>query len=379
MSLIACARFSGHTAIRSLDYLRPLYAALPLIFAGASATTTTVRQFSTPVCTVNRFQSSAPRQTPLSSIATAIIRHFNSSPIGTRGFNSKATLTAKESKKITWAIQNFASLQSKSIRSDQFVVGGCKWHLKAYPKGCRAKSHLAFLQHWYDKKSPDWGTSYMLPLDQLEAKDSGFLVNGELKIFTEIDVLEVIGKVNVKNQTSTSTVTEFMNVNGFDLFPSQKKIMSRVLTRYPEIASEFRPKNPTLRTSYMSFLLGMVETMCHSPQDLSKDDMYSAYAAVKCLTEAGFKLDWLQNKLDEVSEIKEKEKVGETHLKGMEEKLKMNYLDVDAIYVNWSSPSGRRQDQLTALVEAVVNKKFQRFRLENFLSYLMVWFTKLYL
>ncbi|KFK35076.1 hypothetical protein AALP_AA5G232100 [Arabis alpina] len=337
--------------------------------------------------------------------------------LGTRGFNSKANLTAKESKKIIWAIKDFSSLQSKSICSDEFVVGGCKWHLKAYPKGLSAKSHLALflevsnyetlpygwkiharhlltvlnqnsnknvthkvLQHWYDKKSPDWGTSYMLPLDQLEAKDSGFIVNGELKIVTDIDVFKVIGKLDVKDETSTSIVTEFMNVNGFELLPSQAKFMSRVLTRHPKIASEFRPMNPTLRTSYMSFLLGIIETMCHSPQNLSKDDTASAYAAVKCLTEAGFKLDWLEDKLDEVYEIKEKKEFGgETHLKGMEDKLKMNNLDVDAITINWSSPSGRGQTQLTALIEALVKKELRWFRIEIILSYFMMLFSKLFL
>lgn len=46
----------------------------------------------------------------------------------------------------------------------------------------------------------------MITLNDVNAKDSGFLVNGEVKIVVEIDVLEVIGKVYM---------------NGFHLLSSQ--------------------------------------------------------------------------------------------------------------------------------------------------------------
>lgn len=59
----------------------------------------------------------------------------------------------------------------------------------------------------------------MFSLNELHAKDSGFLVNGELKVVAEIEVLEVIGKLDVLEETST--ITEIMYVNGFQLLPSQ--------------------------------------------------------------------------------------------------------------------------------------------------------------
>ena len=49
----------------------------------------------------------------------------------------------------------------------------------------------------------------MLSLDEINAKDSGFLVNGELKIVVEIELLEIICKVEV---------------NGFHLLSSQVRI-----------------------------------------------------------------------------------------------------------------------------------------------------------
>lgn len=56
-------------------------------------------------------------------------------------------------------------------------------------------------------------------LDKINASDGGFLVNGELKIVAEIEVLEVIGKLDVSQETST--ITETIDVNGFQLVPSQ--------------------------------------------------------------------------------------------------------------------------------------------------------------
>lgn len=72
---------------------------------------------------------------------------------------------------------------------------------------------------WFDEESPRWGRLSMFPLNEIHAKESGFLVNGALKIVAEIEVLEVIGKLDVAEETST--MTETINVNGFQLLPSQ--------------------------------------------------------------------------------------------------------------------------------------------------------------
>ncbi|CAA7062329.1 unnamed protein product [Microthlaspi erraticum] len=299
MNQIACSSFNGHTAITSLNYLRPLYAALPLMLAGTTAattsrsiTTTGVREFSTPVRTFNKLQFSAASQTPLTSGAIAIVRHFSSSqspglPLysyqikpptnrgirfareskaclidryGSRRFYGKADLIPKESKKITWVIKNFPSFQSESIHSDPFVVGGCKWSLEASPIGDdednylslflkvhdyeslppgwrrHAGYHLTILNHqdpdknlqqdcvikaWYNENAHFWDHTFILPLDKLVAQDSGFLVNGELKIVAKIDLFESIG-VSVTEETTMSTVTEtkkvkFMTDAGLEL------------------------------------------------------------------------------------------------------------------------------------------------------------------
>nr|ADE43107.1 restricted tev movement 3 [Arabidopsis thaliana] len=266
-------------------------------------------------------------------------------------------------KKITWTIKNFASLPSDLIYSDHFVVGGCKWHLRAYPKGYNnanslslflgvgvgvavptslpsgwrrhtkfrltlinqlsdklSQSKLTELEQWFDEKATNWGLSSMCPLNEIHAKDSGFLLNGELKIVVEIKVLQTIGKLDVTEETST--ITETVDVNGFQLLPSQAKSVSRMFEKHPELASDLRPKNPNLRTGYMSLLLSLIETPSQLPQQMSKDDLLDAYDALGSMRDAGFKLDWLEKKLYEVSEKKENEEASETGLKEMEEELK---------------------------------------------------------
>ncbi|KAF3525986.1 hypothetical protein F2Q69_00049408 [Brassica cretica] len=259
-------------------------------------------------------------------------------------------------KRITWAIKNFSSLRSEKLYSDPFVAGGCKWRLCAYPKGNNADYLFLFLdvadykslpfgwrrqaryllnivnqssskrsrqndaEKWFDAETPRWGRLFMFPLNEIKAKESGFLVNGELKIVAEIEVLEVIGKLDVAEETST--MTETIDVNGFQLLPSQVEFVSHLFERHPEIASEFHTENPNLRTGYMSLLLSLIETLRQPPHEILTTDLDKAYAALGSLTNAGFKLDWLEKKLVEMSEKKEKEEAGESQMQEIEEELK---------------------------------------------------------
>ena len=98
--------------------------------------------------------------------------------------------------------------------------------------------------------------------------------------------------------------------------------MSRMFEKHPETASEVHLKNPNLRTGYMSLLLSLIDTLCQSPHKLPKDDLDEAHYALESLTDAGFKLDWLEKKISQVSEMKEKEKDGESRRQDIEKELK---------------------------------------------------------
>ncbi|WZZ52062.1 hypothetical protein YC2023_052169 [Brassica napus] len=273
-----------------------------------------------------------------------------------RSLDRRTIMEKQSRKKITWTIKNFSSLQCQKLCSDPFVVARCKWRLCTYPKGKNVDYLFLFLevadhdslpcgwrrnvryslsiinqnsvkrsrqndeQKWFDEKTPRRGRVSMFPLNEIHAKESGYLVNGELKIVAEIEVIEVLGKFDVTEETST--ITETMDVNGFQLLPSQMELVSRLLERHPDIASEFSTKNPNLRTGYMSLLLSIIETLRHSPHELSNTDLAEADAALGSMANAGFKLDWLENKLDEMAEKKEKEEGGEIRVREIEEELK---------------------------------------------------------
>ncbi|CAL9247689.1 unnamed protein product, partial [Arabidopsis halleri] len=102
----------------------------------------------------------------------------------------------------------------------------------------------------------------MLLLSILNAKDGGFLVNNEVKIVVEVDVLQVIGKLDVSKESQEVTQplkrmrlnggavsshlhneTSSVDVNGFLVLPSQAESLKRIFEKHPEMAQNFRVKN----------------------------------------------------------------------------------------------------------------------------------------
>ncbi|CAD5326162.1 unnamed protein product [Arabidopsis thaliana] len=237
--------------------------------------------------------------------------------------------------KFTWVIKNFSSQQSRKNYSDEFFVDGCKWRLLAFPKGNGVEKLSLYLavagseflpdgwrrhayfhfsvvnqlsdelsqaretKNWFDASTSDWETTKALSkVDENDGAES----NDSLK--------------------EASSVKESMDVNGFRVLPSQVETVSCIFERHPDIASEFGPKNQHLRSAYMNVLLSLIKTMCQSTQELSKDDLSDADAALAYLTDAGLNLNWLEEKLEEVSEKKENEEAGETRVHEIEEELK---------------------------------------------------------
>jgi len=77
---------------------------------------------------------------------------------------------------------------------------------------------FAVTQHWFVQKAFTWGFPVMITHTELNAK-MGFLVNGELKVVAKIEVLEVVGKLDVSKESSP--IMKTIDVNGFQVLPSQ--------------------------------------------------------------------------------------------------------------------------------------------------------------
>ncbi|XP_018480148.1 MATH domain and coiled-coil domain-containing protein At3g58430-like [Raphanus sativus] len=128
--------------------------------------------------------------------------------------------------------------------------------------------------------------------------------------------------------------TESIDVSGFQVLPSQVESVRLIFKRHPDIAVEFRAKNQHLRNACMDFLLSLIETLCVSLQKLSNEDLVEADIALTYLKDAGFKVDWLEKKLDVVKDKKEKEQSSLARLQEMEDsllKLKQQCSDLDAL------------------------------------------------
>lgn len=72
----------------------------------------------------------------------------------------------------------------------------------------------------------------------------------------------------------------------------------------------------------MTFLLSLIETLCQPPQKLSNEDLVEANNALTYVKVSGFKVDWLEKKLEEVKKKKEEEQTGVTRIQELEEGLK---------------------------------------------------------
>lgn len=66
---------------------------------------------------------------------------------------------------------------------------------------------------------------------------------------------------------------------------------------------------------------GHDSTLCQSLEKLSNEDLVEADIALTYSKDTGFKVDWVENKLDQLKEKKEKEQLGLAQLQEMEETI----------------------------------------------------------
>ncbi|KAL9295399.1 MATH domain and coiled-coil domain-containing protein [Arabidopsis thaliana] len=264
--------------------------------------------------------------------------------------------------KFTWVIKNFCSVSPKPIYSDQFLIGGNKWHILAYskkrdghqflcldlelvdceflPSEWRKVVKVSFtvvnffskklsrqigLKHCFNKKERSKGGS-LFHLSELTDKKCGFLVDGEVEIVAQITVLETDRRFHVSKDYNmemqcwdkmATTLVEnkelndddkagLVNVKGFQVLPSQLGIVNRIFEKHPETALECCTKNQELRASYINVIFSLIKLLYKGAQEHSTHDLSDAEGALAYMKNLGFKLDWLEKKLDEVKEIKKK-------------------------------------------------------------------------
>ncbi|WZY72617.1 MATH domain and coiled-coil domain-containing protein At2g42470-like [Brassica rapa] len=236
----------------------------------------------------------------------------------------------KKQTSFTFEIDNFSEKEA-GRRSPQFLAGGCEWYIQVYSNGELVDDHLSmylgvanpeslrlgwkrrasfsFLllnqsgKELYrtkelcalfcDQLTTAWGRSKALPLKKLQEK--GFLENKKLIVKVEVKVIEVV------DEAEEVTRKKMLDVQGFKVLHSQAVLVSRLFEKHPDIAVNFKPKNQQVKTTYMIFLLHLIETLKKRPHSISETEIWIAGNELIVLTEAGFELDWLKTKLHNIS------------------------------------------------------------------------------
>ncbi|XP_013601698.1 PREDICTED: MATH domain and coiled-coil domain-containing protein At3g58410-like [Brassica oleracea var. oleracea] len=219
-------------------------------------------------------------------------------------------------KKFTWLINDFNTLQTDIHYSAPILIGD--------------DLHL-----WFDQKKLGFVFSTNVSLTKLLDEKEEFQVDGKLMIVAEVEVHQVIGTYDCSEESQCAYESQdSIDVNGFQVLPSQVKIVSCIFERHPDIAVGFRSKNQLLRKTSMNFLLNLIKTLCQSLQDLSTEDLEDTDIALTYLKDVGFEVDWLEWILDDVKEKKDKEQSSLVRLREMNDsllKLKQKCSKLDAL------------------------------------------------
>ncbi|KAL0856806.1 hypothetical protein Bca101_061960 [Brassica carinata] len=230
----------------------------------------------------------------------------------------------------TFEIDNFSDKEAL-IRSPNFFCGGCEWFVDVYPKGYGSEDHLSaflcvanpesLLLGWkrrailslvllnesgkrlysnidgqpcktFCARFPEWGWADAMPLEKLQ--ENGFMEKNKLIVQVKVQVIEVVDEANV-------TGKETLDVNGFQVLYCQVGQVTSIFTKHPDIALNFIPKSQLVKTTYMNLLMGLIEKLNKPPRSFTKNELSDTRMLLMDLTKAGFKLEWLKEKLDEIS------------------------------------------------------------------------------
>ncbi|KAL0668840.1 hypothetical protein Bca4012_031544 [Brassica carinata] len=230
----------------------------------------------------------------------------------------------------TFEIDNFLEKEAV-ISSPTFSSGVCQWYANVYPKRkWRAKFSFVLLnqsgKEFYKSTElcqvfcaqvPGWGIVKALTIKKLQEK--GFMEKNKLIVKVQVQILEVVvtgnetmdvggfhGAEVTGNETmdvggfhgAEVTGNETMDVGGFHVLYSQAFQVSWIFVRHPDTALNFRPKSHLVKTTYMNLLLKLIEKLDKPPHSFSETELSNTRTELVDLTQTGFKLDWLKEKLD---------------------------------------------------------------------------------
>ncbi|CAN7007792.1 unnamed protein product [Brassica rapa subsp. trilocularis] len=277
----------------------------------------------------------------------------------------------------TFEIDNF-SLNKYSIKSPKFLCGGCEWYLLVHPKETRFDDHLSVYLCVYNPKSlrtgwqrkanfrftllnsnqsgnvlnsatersclfcaqfSSWGHK-TLPLSKL--KEEEFLENSKLFIKVDVKVVDIVHEAEI-------TGKETLFLKGFDVLYSQFDSVHKIFEKHPNIAIDFKPKDKGVKAAYMNLLLSLIETLRKPLRSFSETELSDAESQLNELTEAGFKLDWLKTRFEEIYLERKNADADKSRAQEVEERIKNLELTLSDLKVELEKEKAKSAADATLL------------------------------
>ncbi|KAH0889900.1 hypothetical protein HID58_052329 [Brassica napus] len=165
-----------------------------------------------------------------------------------------------------------------------------------------------------------WGHK-TLPLSKL--KEEEFLENSKLFIKVDVKVVDIVHEAEI-------TGKETLFLKGFDVLYSQCcepeahgfDSVHKIFEKHPNIAIDFKPKDKGVKAAYMNLLLSLIETLRKPLRSFSETELSDAASQLNELTEAGFKLDWLKTRFEEIYLERKNADADKSRAQEVEERIK---------------------------------------------------------
>ncbi|KAL0693716.1 hypothetical protein Bca4012_060896 [Brassica carinata] len=257
----------------------------------------------------------------------------------------------------TFEIDNFLEKEAV-ISSSTFSSGGCQWYAIVYPKGNGIEDHLALYLRVANSGSLQLGWKRQAKFSFALLNQSGnefYKSTGKLTTQTQRIVPSVLR--SVVNEAEV-TGNETMDVGGFQVLYSQVIQVSRIFSRHPDIALNFRPKSQLVKTTYMNLLLKLIEKLEKPPHSFSETELSNIRTELVDLTDIGFKLDWLKKKLDEIT-LERKKTADASRIQELEQHNKnlKTELNMEKIKSAASAAKVLSLEQTVSTLKTKLNKK----------------------
>ncbi|CAA7061599.1 unnamed protein product [Microthlaspi erraticum] len=279
----------------------------------------------------------------------------------------------------TFEIDNFSEKED-FIESPKFSSGGCEWFIMVDPKRndsgdmslvlCLCVADSESLRFGWKRRAiysfilmnQSGKELYRTPESSCELFCAHLLGRGKTKSFSlrkltkkgiveknklivkvEVQVVEVVDDGDV-------TGNEIVDLKGFQIRYSQVLSAATLFIEHKDVAKKFRPNSQVLKTTYMNLLLCLIETLNNKPpQSFSETELSNARSKLADLTDAGFELDWLKTKLDEVTLEWKKSDFGtqvqelQQHVKNIEAEFTAEVSSLKQAMLNLMSEMNKRR------------------------------------